>query len=46
MPLASPIGSGQDYGWSSIRRIVEAVSVPVVVDAGIRVPRRGDRDGA
>jgi thiazole synthase len=39
MPLASPIGSGlgmQD--WVSIQRIVEAVSVPVVVDAGIGVP--------
>lgn len=39
MPLASPIGSGQGMqDWSSIRRIVEAVSVPVVVDAGIGVP--------
>jgi thiazole synthase len=39
MPLASPIGSGlgmQD--WVSIERIVNAVSVPVVVDAGIGVP--------
>jgi thiazole synthase len=39
MPLASPIGSGlgmQD--WASIERIVNAVSVPVVVDAGIGVP--------
>ncbi len=39
MPLASPIGSGQGMqDWSSIRRIVDAVSVPVVVDAGIGVP--------
>jgi thiazole synthase len=36
MPLASPIGSGQGVqDWVSIRRIVEAVTVPVVVDAGI-----------
>lgn len=39
MPLASPIGSGQGMvDWSSIRRIVERASVPVVVDAGIGVP--------
>jgi len=39
MPLASPIGSGQGMqDWGSIRRIREAVSVPVVVDAGIGVP--------
>ncbi len=39
MPLASPIGSGQGVqDWKSIERIVEAVSVPVVVDAGIGVP--------
>jgi thiazole synthase len=39
MPLASPSGSGQGMqDWASIRRIVEAVSVPVVVDAGIGVP--------
>jgi len=39
MPLASPIGSGQGMqDWKSIERIVEAVSVPVVVDAGIGVP--------
>jgi thiazole synthase len=39
MPLGSMIGSGQgvtDYG--AIRRIVERVSVPVVVDAGIGTP--------
>ena len=36
MPLASPIGSGQGMqDWKSIERIVHAVSVPVVVDAGI-----------
>lgn len=39
MPLASPIGSGQGMqDWGSIGRIREAVSVPVVVDAGIGVP--------
>lgn len=39
MPLASPIGSGAGMqDWKSIERIVEAVSVPVVVDAGIGVP--------
>jgi thiazole synthase len=39
MPLASPIGSGQGMqDWVSIQRIVDAVSVPVVVDAGIGVP--------
>jgi thiazole synthase len=36
MPLASPIGSGQGVqDWTSIRRIVQAATVPVVVDAGI-----------
>ncbi len=36
MPLASPIGSGQGVqDWVSIKRIIDAVSVPVVVDAGI-----------
>ena len=36
MPLASPIGSGQGVqDWVSIKRIIEAVTVPVVVDAGI-----------
>ncbi|HYJ13224.1 MAG TPA: thiazole synthase, partial [Thermomicrobiales bacterium] len=36
MPLASPIGSGQGMpDWLSIKRIVDAVTVPVVVDAGI-----------
>ena len=39
MPLASPIGSGQGMqDWGSIQRIKEAVSVPVVVDAGIGAP--------
>lgn len=39
MPLAAPIGSGQGMqDWKSIERIVDAVSVPVVVDAGIGVP--------
>lgn len=39
MPLASPIGSGQGMvDWAGIRRIVERISVPVVVDAGIGVP--------
>lgn len=39
MPLASPIGSGQGMpDWSSIHRIAERISIPVVVDAGIGVP--------
>jgi thiazole synthase len=39
MPLASPIGSGAGMqDWRGIERIVQAVSVPVVVDAGIGVP--------
>lgn len=39
MPLASPIGSGQGMqDWKSIERIIQAVQVPVVVDAGIAVP--------
>lgn len=39
MPLASPIGSGAGMqDWKGIERIVQAVSVPVVVDAGIGVP--------
>ena len=39
MPLGSPIGSGQGMvDWAGIRSIVERVSVPVVVDAGIGVP--------
>ena len=36
MPLGSPIGSGQGMlDWAGIGRIVERISVPVVVDAGI-----------
>jgi thiazole synthase len=41
MPLASPIGSGQGFiDFSGIKLIIEdpAVSVPVVVDAGLGVP--------
>lgn len=39
MPLAAPIGTGQGLlDWVGIRRIVERVSVPVVVDAGLGVP--------
>lgn len=39
MPLASPIGSGQGLvDWTAIRRVVERVPVPVVVDAGIGCP--------
>jgi thiazole synthase len=39
MPLGSMIGSGQGIqDWEGIRRIVERVSVPVVVDAGIGTP--------
>jgi len=39
MPLASPIGSGQGVqDWVSIQRIIDSVSVPVVVDAWIGVP--------
>jgi thiazole synthase len=39
MPLGSMIGSGQGVAdWQSIRRIVERVGVPVVVDAGIGTP--------
>ncbi len=39
MPLGAPIGTGQGLvDWMGIRRIVERVSVPVVVDAGLGVP--------
>ncbi len=39
MPLGSPIGSGQGMpDWAGVARIVERISVPVVVDAGIGVP--------
>lgn len=39
MPLAAPIGSGQGLiDWTSLARIIERVSVPVIVDAGLGVP--------
>ncbi len=39
MPLGSMIGSGQGVqDWDGVRRIVERVNVPVVVDAGIGTP--------
>lgn len=39
MPLGSPIGTGQGMlDWSGIRRIVERIEVPVIVDAGLGVP--------
>jgi thiazole synthase len=39
MPLGSMIGSGQGVrDWDGVRRIVERVGVPVVVDAGIGSP--------
>lgn len=39
MPLGAPIGTGQGLlDWVGIRRIVERVTVPVVVDAGLGVP--------
>lgn len=39
MPLGSMIGSGQGVkDWDGVRRIVERVEVPVVVDAGIGAP--------
>jgi thiazole synthase len=39
MPLGSMIGSGQGVqDWEGVRRIVERVSIPVVVDAGIGAP--------
>jgi thiazole synthase len=39
MPLGSMIGSGQGVkDWDGVRRIVERVRVPVVVDAGIGSP--------
>src|SRR2546428_1151639 len=41
MPLGSPIGSGQGLQtMEQIRIIIEEARVPVVVDAGIRVPSR------
>jgi len=39
MPLDSPIGSGRGMtDWAGIHRIVERITVPVVVDAGIGAP--------
>src|ERR671933_441238 len=39
MPLGSMIGSGQGVvDWDGVRRIVERVQAPVVVDAGIGAP--------
>lgn len=39
MPLASLIGSGQGLvDWTSLRRVIERVRVPVVVDAGLGSP--------
>jgi len=39
MPLGSMIGSGQGVqDWEGVRRIVDRVRVPVVVDAGIGAP--------
>jgi thiazole synthase len=39
MPLASPIGTGQGLvEWTAIRRVIERVKVPVIVDAGIGCP--------
>lgn len=36
MPLAAPIGTGQGMvDWAGIRRVIERVKVPVVVDAGL-----------
>lgn len=39
MPLAAPIGTGQGMqDWVGIQRVIERVSVPVIVDAGLGVP--------
>lgn len=39
MPLAAPIGSGQGLiDWIALKRIVDRITVPVVVDAGLGVP--------
>ena len=39
MPLGSPIGSGQGLtNLSNIQIIIENAQIPVIVDAGIRVP--------
>ncbi len=39
MPLGSPIGSGQGcLDFTAIKMIIDRVSVPVIVDAGLGVP--------
>ncbi|HEY8345652.1 MAG TPA: sulfur carrier protein ThiS [Symbiobacteriaceae bacterium] len=39
MPLAAPIGTGQGLvDWAGIRRVIERVKVPVIVDAGLGCP--------
>lgn len=44
MPLGAPIGTGQGLiDWMGIRRIIERVTVPVVVDAGIGLPSHAAR---
>ncbi|MDI3298744.1 MAG: sulfur carrier protein ThiS [Bacillota bacterium] len=44
MPLASPIGTGQGFqDWAGLRRIIERVQVPVVIDAGLGVPSEAAR---
>ena len=44
MPLGSPIGSGQGVdAASSIKIICDTISVPVVVDAGLRTPSEAAR---
>lgn len=36
MPLAAPIGTGQGIvDWTSLRRLIDRIQVPVIVDAGI-----------
>ena len=47
MPLGSMIGSGQGVAdWDSIRRIVERLSVPIVVSRYRYAIRRGAGDGS
>lgn len=44
MPLASPIGTGRGFqDWAGLRRIIERVQVPVVIDAGLGVPSEAAR---
>ncbi|MDI3317063.1 MAG: sulfur carrier protein ThiS [Bacillota bacterium] len=44
MPLASPIGTGQGFqDWAGLRRIIERIQVPVVIDAGLGVPSEAAR---